>query len=140
MRFYADAVEDQNVKVAEAVHRGGRDDLEIGGVGKIVKSVGDHGKFAVRHLERGYFQIVADAECGSRLDRVRYELRQAAAEMSWIEDVLEYATKVGPSNLVRINAHRAVAKIQLTNIVKPKNVVNVTMRDENCVKMADLCS
>ena len=73
-------------------------------------------------------------------NRVRNQLRKSAAEMRRLKDVLKDAFQVFPRDLVGINAHRAVSKIQGANVVKPENVVNVTMRDKNRVEIIYFCA
>ena len=73
-------------------------------------------------------------------DRVRDELRQPAAEMRRLEDVLEDAPKVDPRDLVREDRHRTVAEVQGTYIVEPEDVIDVAVRDEDRVDVADIGS
>ena len=81
VRFDADAVENENVEILQAVDRFVGDEIQIGRVGKIVKAVSDHRKFAVDDFERRDLDLFADAERRIVDDRVRNQLRQAAAEM-----------------------------------------------------------
>ena len=89
MRFDADAIEDQYVEIAEAVHRCGRNYLKIGCVGKIVKTVCDDRELSVDDFERRYLKIVSDAKRSIRLNRMRYQLWQPAAEMRGFKNVLK---------------------------------------------------
>jgi hypothetical protein len=73
------------------------------------------------------------------LDRVRDKLRQPTAEMRRVKDVFENAAKIAPRDLVCVNAHCAVSKIERSYIVKPKNVIDVTMRYQNRIKVANIC-
>jgi hypothetical protein len=65
-----------------------------------------------------FFSIV----CGIRL-------RQTAADVRRLENVLINAAQIFPRERVGENAHRAVAKIERANVVETENVVNVAMRD-----------
>ena len=139
MGFQADAVEDENVEVAEAVHSVGGDSFEIGGVGEIVESVGDDGELAVDYLERRYLDLFADAKRRIMHDRVRDQLRQPAAEMGGLKDVLEDTPKVDPRDLVREDRHCTEAKVQRPYIVEPEYVIDVAMRDQHRIQPSDLC-
>lgn len=137
VRFDTDTVEHEHVEIAKSVHRSGRYDLEIGRVGEIVESIGDDGQFAVDDLDRRHLDPIADAEWRKRLDRVRDQLRQPAAEMRRFKDVFEYPTQVGPRDLISINAHRAMSEIQRPYIVEPENVIDVAMRQHHGIQPID---
>ena len=140
MGFDTDAVQYENIEIAKPVHRCGWYHLEIGGVGKIVKPVGDDRQFAVYHFERSDLKIVADTERRIWCDRVRHKLRQAAAEMCRVKDVLKDTPQIDPGDLVCIDAHRPVPKIERANVVEPKHMIDVAMRYQYSVEVADLCT
>ena len=62
VRFDADAVQHQNVKIAEAVHRSWWNRFEIGRIGKIIEPVRNDWQFSVDYLKRCDLEIFADAE------------------------------------------------------------------------------
>jgi hypothetical protein len=138
VRFDPNAVEHENIEPLQSRDRFLGNKIQVGRVGKIVKAISDHRQFAVDNLERSDLDIFADAKRRIRQNSVRYQLRQAAAKMRWLENILENSPKIGPRDLVRINTHRSVTKIERPYIIKPKNVINVAMRYENSIKMADL--
>lgn len=138
VRDDADAVEHQHIEAAKSFHRLGRNCLEIGCVGEIVKTIRNHGQFAVYDLDRRNLKIVADAKWRQRHDRVRNQPRQAAAEMCWLKNVLENSLEVDPSDVVRKYRHRSVAKVEWANVIKTKNVIDVAVRYQNCVEMANI--
>ena len=72
------------------------------------------------------------------LDSVRYQLRQPTAEMGRFEDVFEDTAKVDPRDLIRIDPHRPVTKIQRPDIVEPKHMIDVAVRYQHRVEMADV--
>ena len=137
MGLEPDAVEHEDVEVAEAVHRIGRDGLEVCGVGEVVEAVRDDGEFAVDNLERRHLDLT-DAKWRIVNDRVRDQLRQSSAEMRRLEDVLEDAPEVDPRDLVREDRHRAVTEIQRPNIIKPEDVIDVAVRDQNRIELANI--
>ena len=59
--------------------------------------------------------------------------------MRRLKDISENATKVSPGDVVGIDAHCSVAKIQRADVVEAENMIDVAMRDQNGVEMADLC-
>jgi len=69
-----------------------------------------------------------------------HELRQASAEVCGSKDVSENVFEIGPRDLIRVNAHRPVAKIQRPNVVQPKYMIHMAMSDQNSVEMCDLRS
>ena len=76
------------------------DKIQIRRVGKIVEAIGDDGKFAVNDFERRDVQIFADAERRIMFDRVRNQLRQTAAEMRRLKDILKNAPQIFPRDFV----------------------------------------
>lgn len=138
MGFDADAIEHEDVEITQAVHRGGRDGLEVSRVRKIVKSIGDNGQFAVGDLQRRDYEVFANTERRIGLNGVRYQLWQAAAKMRWLKYVLKYPPQVGPGYIICVNTHRTIAKIQRPNIVKAKNVIDMAMRKQYGIKVANV--
>lgn len=91
------------------------------------------------HFERCYLQTFSDTKRSVRIDSVRDQLRKSAADMRGFEDVLENAPEVDPRDVVRKDRHRAVSKIEGSNVVESEYVIDVTMCDENGINALDLC-
>lgn len=88
-------------------------------------------------LDRRDQKFLAYIERSLRDDGVRYELGQTAAKMNGFEDVLKNSPKVDPGNIIRKDRHRTVSEIQRSNIIEPKNMIYVAVRDQNRVKIID---
>ena len=139
MRFDAYAVKYENV---ESLHRFDRcvgNEIEIGSVRKIIEPIRDHGELAVDDFERRDLEIFANAKWSVRVNGVRDQLRQSAAEVGGPEDVLEDALQIDPCDVVREDRHRSVSKIQWANIVQAKDVIDVAVRYEHGVKPFYFC-
>ena len=134
MRLDAHAVQNQNVQILQARNRFFGNKIQIRRVCKIVETISDDGQFAVYDFERRNEQIFADAERRIVLDCVRNELRQTAAEMRRLKNILKNAPQILPGDFVGENAHRAVSEIERADVVKPENVVNVAVRNQNRVE------
>ncbi len=134
----ADAVKHQNIKPAEPIKRLRRNGLQVGRVGEIVKAISDHRKLAVDDLKRRHLDL-ADAKGRTRKDRVRDKLRQPAAQVGRLKNVLKNATKVDPGDLIREDRHRPVAKIQRPDVIKAEDVIDVAVSDEHRIELADIC-
>ncbi len=67
------------------------DEIQIGRVGEIVEAIGDDGQFAVNDFERRDEQIFAETKRRVFLDGVRNQLRQAAADVRRLKNILENA-------------------------------------------------
>ena len=93
----------------------------------------------MNNLDRRYLDI-ADAEWGIGLDRMRNKLRQASPDMRRLKNVFEDPPEVGPRDLVRVNTHRSVSKIERTYVVEPKDVIDVTMRYQNELSYEDIAT
>jgi hypothetical protein len=137
MRFQAHTIQHQHVETLQAVHRSIRDRFQIGRVGEIVKTIGDHGQLAVDDLKRCHGQIAAHGKRRAGMYRVGDQLRQPAADMRRHKNILENTVKVFPGDLVRIDAHRAIAEIQWADVVEAKNVIDVTMCNEDKIEAFD---
>jgi hypothetical protein len=55
--------------------------------------------------------------------------------MRWFKDVLEDAFDIDPGTLVRVNTERAKTKVQRPDVVQTKNVIGVTMSDQNSIEL-----
>src|SRR5687767_114067 len=100
MRFDPNAVEHQHVKIAKPLDRFIRDEIQIGGVSEIVEPISDDRQLAVDHLKRRDLEVLAEAERSVRIDRVRNQLRKTTSEMRRLEDILEDAAKIDPSDII----------------------------------------
>ena len=136
VRYDPDTIEHEHVQIPQAVERIVGDRFQIGRIGKIIETISNNRQFAVNDFERSDIEIFTDAERRIFGHRMRNQLRQTAAEMSRFENILKDAFDVGPRDLVGIDAHRAIAKIERTNIIQPENMVNVAMRNQN--RVADI--
>src|SRR5690606_10520488 len=94
-------------------------------------------QLSVDHLQRGYLDL-PDRERRPMNHRVRYQLRQPAAEMRRLKDVLKDPAKVDPCDLIRKDRHRPVPEIQWPDVIQPKNMIDVTVRDQHCIQPANI--
>src|SRR2546423_2464118 len=138
VRAQAQAVEDERIEAAQHVERAGRNLAQVGGVGEVVEAVGHDGQATVYDLDRRDEQIGAETELRAVFDRVRDDLRQAAAEVRRLEDVLEDAADVRPGAPVGVDSQSAVAEVQGAYVVESEDVVGVAVRDENGVEVLDV--
>src|SRR5206468_6197875 len=67
--------------------------------------------------------------------RVRHNLRQTSAKVRRLEHILKNPADVFPGALVRIKPQSAMAKVQWTYIVETKNMIGVTMGDQDGIEM-----
>ena len=63
------------------------------------------------------------------------QLRESTAEVCGLENIFENTLQVGPRDVVCVDAHRTVAKIQGTNIVEPKDVIRMAVCNQDCIEM-----
>ena len=68
-------------------------------------------------------------------DRMRDDLRQAAAKMRRLKDVFENAADVDPRAFVGVEPQRAMTKIQRSDIVEAEDVIGVTVSHQHSVEM-----
>src|SRR2546423_1598993 len=137
MRTNAQTIKHQDFQVAQAFDRRRRNLAEISRVGKIVEAIGNDGQATMNYFEWRHFQITAEAEWRTVDHRVRHYLRQAAAKMRGLKDVLKNSANIFPCTLVRVQTQRAMAKIKRANVVKTENVIRVAMRNQHRVEMFD---
>src|SRR5438874_2611676 len=134
MRRDAQAIEDERVEAAQALKRRGRNLAQVGRVGEVVEAISDDGQTAVYDFERRDQETGTEREGRARDDGVRDDLRETAAVVGRLEDVLEDAADVHPRALVGIDAERAVVKVQGAYVVETEDVIGVAVRDEHCVE------
>jgi hypothetical protein len=94
----------------------------------------------VDDLKRCYFNLFADAERRIVNDRVWDQLREAAAEMCRLENVLENTAKVDPGDLVCEDRHCSIAKIEGPDVVEAEDVIDVAMRYQYGIELSNICS
>ena len=110
---------------------------EISQVSKIVEAISHHRQTAVDHFQRRDHAVRFRCR-NSRpaITDVRNHFRQTAAEVRRLEDVFEDAFDIDPRAFVRINAECAETKVQRADVVETKNVIGVTVRDQDRVEMS----
>ena len=134
VRREAQAIEDEHVETAQTVERGGRNLAEVGSVGEIVAAISDDGQPPVNDFERRHLKIMTEAKRRAVNDRMRNDLRQPAAKVRRLEDVLKDAPDVFPRAFVGIETERAVAKVERADVIEAEDVVGMAMRDEHGVE------
>src|SRR2546422_2449622 len=77
----AKAIEHQHFQITQPFECCRRNLTKVRRVSKIIEAISDDRKAAVNYLERRYLQIASEAKWRARNDRVRDDLRQAAAEV-----------------------------------------------------------
>ncbi len=96
MRFDADAIEHENIQAAKTFERIGRDGFQIGRVCKVIETIRHDRQLSVDDFERRNVYI-ADAKWRIMNDRVRYQLRQAAAGMRRLKNILKDPPHIRPA-------------------------------------------
>ena len=139
MRLDADAIKYQNVESLHGFDRCVGNEIEIRSVRKIIEPIRDHRKLAVDDFERRDLEVFADAKWSVRVNGVRDQLRQSAAEVGGFEDVLEDALEIDPCDVVCEDRHRSESKIQRADVVETEDVIDVAVRNQNSVEAFDLC-
>jgi hypothetical protein len=128
-------VKRENIQVAQPFEGRGRNLTQICGVRKVVEAIGDYRQAAVDNFQRRYFQIATKAEAGAIHNRVRNDLRQAAAKVRRLENVLKNAANVFPGALVGIETQGAMAKIQRPDVIESEDMIGMTMRNQHRIEV-----
>src|ERR1051326_278457 len=102
MRANTQAVEHQHFEIAETFNGRGRNLAQVSGVSKVIEAIRDHRQASVNDFQRSYFQTLADTEWRAIYHGVRNYLRQPAAKMGGLEDILKNAADVFPRAFVGI--------------------------------------
>src|SRR2546430_15879371 len=55
--------------------------------------------------------------------------------MRGLKDVTEDAPNVDPGAFICVETQRAMTKVERPNVVEPKDVIGMTVRDQHCVEM-----
>src|SRR4051812_48042141 len=79
VRLYSDTVQNQDVQITQTGDRFLGNEIKIGRVGEIVKTICDHWKSSVDHLERRNGNLFADAERRVVINGMGYQLRETAS-------------------------------------------------------------
>jgi len=132
----AQAIEHQHFQIAKAFNRRWRNLTQISCIRKIIETIRDHRQPSVNYFQRSDFQIVPDAKRRAIHNCMRDDLREPTAEMRRLEDILKDAANVFPRALVRVQPESAMPKIQRANVVETKDMIGVTVCNENCVKVS----
>src|SRR5215471_14742142 len=135
MRADAQTVEHQHFQTAQSVHSRGRYLAEVGRVRKVIEPVRNHRQPAVNYFQRRDFQIGAETKLGAVDDRMRNYLRQPAAKMGGLENILKDAADIFPRAFVGIEAEGAITKVQRTNVIQAENMISVTMRHQHRIEV-----
>src|SRR5437660_6643190 len=131
----AQTIEHQYFQITQAFHRSGRDLTQIRRVCEIIKAVSDHRQAAMNYFEGCDLQIAAEAKRRARNDGVGNNLWQPTAKMRRLKDVTEDAPNVDPGAFICVETQRAMTKVERPNVVEPKDVIGMTVRDHDGVEM-----
>src|ERR1051325_2734127 len=128
-------IEYEHVQTLQRVDRRRRNLAEIRQVSKVVKTISHHRQATMNHFQRRDLQLVPNTKTRTVRDNVCEHFGQTATVVRRLEDVLEDAFDIHPRAFIRVDPERAKTKVQRPNVVKTKNVIGVTMRDEHGVEM-----
>src|SRR6266478_6808813 len=106
VRANAQTVEHQHFQITQAFNGCRRNLTQIGGVGKVVEAISNHGQAAVNNFKGSYLDISADAKRRAVHNCMRHNLWQATAEMRRLKDVLENSPDVFPGAFVCVKTER----------------------------------
>src|ERR1041385_5264213 len=131
MRPDAKTTEHQHFQAEQAFDRCGRNFAKICRVSKVIETIRHHRQASVNDFKRGYFKILAQTKRGAVDDRVGHNLRQAAAKVRGLENILKDSPDVLPGAFVGVDAQRSMSKIQRANVIESENMIGVTMGNED---------
>src|SRR5688500_10709228 len=117
VRFDPDTIQNQDVEILQSGDRVGRDEIQIGRVGEVIEPVCDDREFAVNDFKRGDLKLTTYAERCVGINNMRNQLRQSAADVCRLKNILKDPAKIGPRDLVRVYTHCTITKIQRPNII-----------------------
>src|SRR6185503_18365629 len=89
----------------------------------------------MNHFQRRDFQLFTDAKTRAGGNEVGNHFRQTATEMRRLEDVLENSFDIHPRAFIRTDGEGAEAKVQRADIVETKNVICVTVSNQDRIKL-----
>src|SRR2546428_11595201 len=135
MRANAQTIQHQYFQITQALHRSRRNLTQIRRVSKIVEAVGDYRQTAMNYFEGSDLQIMTEAKRRARNNGVGNNLRQSSAKMRGLKDVTEDAANVDPGAFICVETQRAMTKVERTNVVEAKDVIGMTVRDQDGIEM-----
>src|SRR5215471_7156471 len=135
MRANAQTIEHEDFQTAQAIECCGRNLAEVRRVGKIVEPVSNYRQTSVNYFQRGNLKIMTDTKRRAINNRVGNYLREAAAKMCGLKDILEDATDIFPRAFVGIQTQGAIAEIQRANVIQAENMIRVTMRHQHRIEV-----
>src|SRR4029453_3921130 len=89
----------------------------------------------MNNFQRRDLQLFPNAETRTWGNDIRDYFRQTTTKMRRLKDVLEDTFKIHPSTFVRVNHKRAKTKVQRPDVVKTKNVIGMTVSDQNGIEL-----
>lgn len=135
MWLEAERVENQHIQPAQLLQRFFRDQVAVGDKGDfalpIAKTKRGHIAAAMLDVDRRDAQA---ADFKLAFDYVRRDLRQPAADVLRLEDVIEHAAQIAPGAFTGVNRQRAVAEIERANVIEAEDVIGVGMRNKDRVE------
>src|ERR1043165_825727 len=131
----AQAVEDEHVQSLQCFDCRGRNLAEIRQISKIIEAIGHYRQATMNYFQRRDLQLFSDAEARTGRNDIRNYLRQTTAKVRWLKDVLEDTFDIDPGAVVCVNTQRTKTKVQRSDVVETKNVIGVTVSDENCIEL-----
>jgi len=135
MRANTQTIEHQYFQITQAFNRSGWNLTQIRRVSKIIEAVSDYRQTSVDNFQGCDLQIAAEAKRRARNHGVGNNLWQATAKMRGLKDVTEDAPNVDPGAFICVETQRAMTKVERPNVVEPKDVIGVTVRDQHGVEM-----
>lgn len=138
VRLEAERVEDQQIQSFQCRQRVFRDRVAIRDERKfraaIAKAKTAHFTFAVDDRNRRDAQAT-HVEGLKVLNRMRRDLRQAAADLFGFEDIKKHAAQFLPRAFAGKGVERAVLEVEGPNIIQPKHVIGVAMRNQQRIQL-----
>lgn len=131
----AQAIKDEDVQTLQSFDCRGWNLAEIRQVSKIVEAIGHHRQTTMDYFQGRDLQLFSNAETRTGGDDVRNYFRQTSTKMRRLKDVFEDAFDIDPGAFVCVNAKRSKTKVQRPDVIKTKNMIGVTVSDENGIEM-----
>src|ERR1041384_7195548 len=89
----------------------------------------------MNNFQRRDLQLFSDTETRAGRNDIRDYLRQTTTKVRRLKDVLEDPFDIYPRTLVGVNTKRAKTKVQRPDVIKTKNVIGVTVSDQNGIEL-----
>jgi hypothetical protein len=139
MRGVAQRIDDQQIESAQLLERLFRNQITIGHErdlgAPVVQAKRGHFGLTVDDRDRPHLHS-ADLKIAS--DRLRGDLRQTAADVLNIEDVMEDLPQLAQRVFAREEWNRALPEIYRADIIEPEDVIGVAVRDQQRIDPVDL--